>query len=53
MKNGKALQDQTNEIVQQIEFMNKNLNTIAANQTMIFQKLDEIKNSITKDKDDK
>jgi hypothetical protein len=39
---------QNEEILQHLEFLNKNLNTVATNLTLIFQKLESIDSKIAK-----
>lgn len=39
---------QNEEILQHLEFLNKNLNTVATNLTLIFQKLESIESKMPK-----
>lgn len=48
MSNGKdEIFLQNEEILQHLEFLNKNLNTVATNLTLIFQKLESIESKMT------
>ncbi|HEX3025604.1 MAG TPA: hypothetical protein VHR42_00010 [Clostridia bacterium] len=47
MRNGKdEIVVQNEEILQQLEFLNRNLNTVATNLTLIFQKIESIESKL-------